>query len=258
MPKKIVSAQKSEKICTTPPKSFFPKGLLTLYGSVLHSLTNPGVQTWRFLGLREIETMAEPPKDVTRWLAAARGGSLEALGQVLEACRDYLLGIAGRRLGADLRSKGGASDLVQQTFLDAQCQFERFRGESEKELLAWLRQILLHNLAHFQRRYRATGKRDLGREAPLAGAASSADGGTDLATQTPSPSEQIAAREEAEALRQALERLSEEHRQVLALRHQEQLTFEEIGRRLGRSVSGARALWLRAVERLNDELGKSP
>jgi RNA polymerase sigma-70 factor (ECF subfamily) len=202
--------------------------------------------------------MAEAPKEVAHWLAAARGGSLEALGQVLEACRGYLLGIASRRLSAELRRKGGASDLVQQTFLDAQCQFERFQGESEKELLAWLRQILLHNLGHFQRRYRATGKRDLGREAPLADEASSTGGEADLATPTPSPSAQIVAREEAEAVQQALQRLPEEQRQVLALRHQEQLTFEEIGQRLGRSTSGARALWLRAVERLNDELGKSP
>jgi RNA polymerase sigma-70 factor (ECF subfamily) len=202
--------------------------------------------------------MAKPPKDVTRWLEAARGGSLEALGQVLEACRSYLLGIAGRRLSAELRRKGGASDLVQQTFLDAQRFFDRFQGESEKELLAWLRQILLHNLAHFQRRYRARSKRDLGQEVSLAGETSSTDGGVDLATQTPSPSEQFVAREEAEAVQQALARLSEEHRQVLALRHQEQLTFEEIGRRLGRSTSTARDLWVRAIDRLNDELGKSP
>lgn len=202
--------------------------------------------------------MAKAPKEVVRWLAAARNGSMEALGQVLEACRGYLLGIAERRLGAELRSKGGASDLVQQTFLDAQCQFARFQGESEKELLAWLRQILLHNLAHFQRRYRATGKRDLGREVPLADEASSTDGGADLAMQTPSPSERAIAHEEAEAVQRALQHLSEEYRQVLMLRHQEQMTFEEIGQRFGRSTSGARALWLRAVERLNEELGKSP
>jgi RNA polymerase sigma-70 factor (ECF subfamily) len=176
----------------------------------------------------------------------------------MEACRGYLLRVADRRLSADLRSKGGASDLVQQTFLDAQCQFERFQGESEKELLAWLRQILLYNLAHFQRHYRATSKRDLGREAPLADEASSTGVEADLATPTPSPSAQVVAREEAEAVQQALQRLPEEQRQVLALRHQEQLTFEEIGQRLGRSTSGARALWLRAVERFNDELGKSP
>jgi RNA polymerase sigma-70 factor (ECF subfamily) len=201
--------------------------------------------------------MAKIPQEIARWLPAARDGSLDALGQVLDACRGYLLRIANRRLSADLRSKGGASDLVQQTFLDAQRDFERFQGESEKELLAWLRQILLHNLAHFRRRYLATGKRDPGREAPLAEEASSTDGGADLAARTPSPSEHAIAHEEAQAVQQALERLPEELRQVLALRHQEQLTFEEIGQRMQRSTSGARALWLRAIERLNDELGTS-
>jgi RNA polymerase sigma-70 factor (ECF subfamily) len=201
--------------------------------------------------------MSKAPKEVVRWLAAARGGSLEALGEVLEACRHYLLRIADRRLSSELRSKGGASDLVQQTFLDAQRDFDRFQGESEKELLAWLRQILLHNLAHFQRRYRATSKRDLGRETPLTGAASSTDRGPDLPTQAPSPSEQAIAREEAQTMERAVQRLPEEYRQVLELRHREQQTFEEIGRRLGRSTSGARALWLRAVEQLNAELGKS-
>lgn len=200
----------------------------------------------------------KPPEEMARWLASAQGGSLEAMGKVFDACRGYLLAIASRRLGAGLRSKGGASDLVQQTFLDAQRDFERFRGESEKELLAWLRQILLHNLAHFERSYRGTGKRDLGREAPLADAASSTDDGAHLATVAPSPSEQIVAREEAEAVQQAVQRLRDDFRQVLILRHQEQLTFEEIGRRLGCSTSGARALWLRAVERLNDDLRDSP
>jgi RNA polymerase sigma-70 factor (ECF subfamily) len=202
--------------------------------------------------------MPRSPSEVVRWLAAARGGSPEDLGKVLEACRDYLLRVAERRLGADLRSKGGASDLVQQTFLDAQREFARFQGDSEKELLAWLRQILLYNLAHFQRTYRGTGKRDLKREVPLPGPASSSEGGVDIAGRTPTPSQQAAAREEAEKVQQALERLPEEYRQVLALRHQEQRTFEEIGRLMGRSASGARALWVRAVERLDDELGKSP
>lgn len=202
--------------------------------------------------------MAESPNELSPWLASAQRGSLEAMGKVFDACRGYLLSIASRRLRAGLRSKGGASDLVQQTFLDAQRDFERFQGESEKELLAWLRQILLHNLAHFERRYRATGKRDLGLEVPLADAASRTVGGADLSAQTPSPSEQFAAREEAETVQQAVQRLPDDYRQVLLLRHQEQLTFEEIGQRLERSTSGARALWLRAVERLNEELGISP
>src|SRR5829696_9456278 len=111
-------------------------------------------------------------------LAAARGGSPEALGDALEACRAYLLKIAEADLDPALRAKGGASDLVQQTFLEAQRDFGRFAGGSEEELLAWLRQLLRNNLANFARDYRRTGKRRLDRERLLdAGGASSSPAG---------------------------------------------------------------------------------
>ena len=57
--------------------------------------------------------MPEPADDVARWLAQARAGSQEALGQALEACRGYLLLVARREMGADLQAKGGESDLVR-------------------------------------------------------------------------------------------------------------------------------------------------
>ena len=101
--------------------------------------------------------------DAAHLLAAARGGSHEVLGQVLNACRGYLLLIAGQELDPRLRAKGGASDVVQQTFLDAQRAFDRFAGDSDEELRAWLRQVLRHNLADFTRRYRDTGKRGVKR-----------------------------------------------------------------------------------------------
>jgi hypothetical protein len=68
-------------------------------------------------------------------LAAARRGSREALGQSLEACRRYLLAIADRQLDQDLQAKGGASDLVQETFLEAQRDFGQFHGPSPDELI---------------------------------------------------------------------------------------------------------------------------
>src|SRR5262245_5783304 len=102
-------------------------------------------------------------------LAAARAGSHEALGEALEACRRYLLLVAQRELAPELQAKGGASDLVQQTFLEAQRDFPRFAGTTEAELLAWLRCILLHNLGKFSRQYRGTQKRGLEREVTLDG-----------------------------------------------------------------------------------------
>ena len=55
-----------------------------------------------------------------------------------------------------------------------------------------------------------------------------------------------------------MERLSPDYRRVLALRHQEQLTFEQIGQQMQRTANAARMLWLRAVERLQKELGLPP
>src|SRR5262245_50318676 len=122
---------------------------------------------------------------VAGWLPAARAGSQEALGLALEACRNYLLLIAERELDPDLRAKGGASDLVQETFLEAFRDFSRFHGTSEVELLAWLRQLLLHNLANFARRYRDTAKRQVGREVPLHGAGDAGNGCEDVAAPGP-------------------------------------------------------------------------
>src|SRR5437764_3357307 len=103
--------------------------------------------------------MPRSSQDAAQWLPAARCGSREALGRALDACRRYLLLVADKELDAELQAKGGASDLVQQTFLEAQRDFARFHGDSEAELLAWLRRLLLNNLADFRRLYRGTGKR---------------------------------------------------------------------------------------------------
>ena len=83
--------------------------------------------------------MAQSPGDAAEHLPAARAGSREALGQVLEACRPYLLRIANEGVAVDVQAKGGASDLVQETFLEAQRDFARFQGNTEAELLPYLR-----------------------------------------------------------------------------------------------------------------------
>lgn len=196
--------------------------------------------------------MADP--DMARWLSAARAGSPEALGRALEVCRAYLLRVAGGELGPDLQAKGGASDLVQQTFLEAQRDFARFDGDTEEQLLAWLRQLLLHNVANFSRAYRETGKRDVGREVALAGDSS---GEGVLPGDGPTPSGRVIQDERSQALQQALERLPEDYRLVIRYRYEEERSFDEIARLLGRSPNAARKLWARAIERLQEELGTS-
>jgi RNA polymerase sigma-70 factor (ECF subfamily) len=197
--------------------------------------------------------VADRAEEVGGLLAAARAGSREALGRVLEGCRRYLLGVAEGELGQDLRSKGGASDIVQETFLEAGRDFAGFQGSSPEEFRAWLRQMLLHRIGAFTRRYRATGKREIGREIELGangswGGIEQAPAGSNL-----SPSGVAIEHERALALRRALDRLPEQYRRVVILRLEEERSFEEIGRLLERSPEAARKVWTRAMERLSQD-----
>jgi RNA polymerase sigma-70 factor, ECF subfamily len=192
------------------------------------------------------------PDAVADALVVARGGSPDALGRLLELCRAYLLAVANRELGSALQPKGGASDMVQEAFLEAHRIFGRFHGQSLDELLAWMRAILLNKLADFERHYQGTDKRRIDRE--VAWEAAGAPAGL-LAAAGPSPSGAAAEDEEARRLRAALEQLPPHYRQVLVWRQWEDLPFEEIARRLDRTVDAARMIWWRAVERLQRELG---
>jgi RNA polymerase sigma-70 factor (ECF subfamily) len=197
--------------------------------------------------------MADATGDVANWLPAAQAGSREALGQALEACRAYLLLVANRELDPALQAKGGASDLVQETFFEAQRDFARFSGRSAEELKAWLRQMLLNNLSNFARRYRDTDKRQLDREVALATETPSG-GWNEPTAKLPSPSRQLMARERIEELFAALANLPEDYRRVITLRYQGGCSFEQIATHMQRSENAVRKLWFRAIERLEQEM----
>jgi RNA polymerase sigma-70 factor, ECF subfamily len=195
----------------------------------------------------------EPPT-LAPWLAAARAGDTEALGRLLELCRAHLLGVADRELASRLRPKAGASDLVQEAFLDAHRLFDQFEGTDADQLLAWLRAILMNRLRTVVNRYRGTDKRALEREVPLADGSSAPS----VADAQPSPSGVVLDAEQSAAVRAALERLPEHYRQILIWRHWDELTFEEIGQRLGKTPDAARMLWGRAVAQLEREVEPPP
>jgi RNA polymerase sigma-70 factor (ECF subfamily) len=200
--------------------------------------------------------MNEPQADLARLLAAARAGSREAMGDALELCRQYLLAVANRQLNPALRAKGGASDLVQQTFLEAQRDFSGFHGTDLDELQAWLKRLLLHNAADFARGFLETDKRRADREVRLPGADTS-DGVGDLASDTPTPSAHAMVGEQEEKLRRALDTLPPDYRLVIVARYQEELSFAEIAQRMDRTENAVRKLWFRAVEKLEEALGGS-
>jgi RNA polymerase sigma-70 factor (ECF subfamily) len=190
------------------------------------------------------------PIDVATWIEAARRGDREALGQALLSFRDYLLMVANEEIEPGLQAKGGASDLVQETFLRAQRRFEGFRGRSEAEWRNWLRSILVRHLANQRRRYYLTAKRRAQREVSL-----QPEMRLESASCGETPSRVLTRREREAAVIEAVARLPDHYREVVIWHNREKLAFEEIGRRRGISAEAARKLWARALGRLRDELG---
>jgi RNA polymerase sigma-70 factor (ECF subfamily) len=201
-------------------------------------------------GIQDGSACDSIPIELELWIEAARRGDKHALGQALSFCRDYLLLVANDGLKPELRAKGNASDLVQETFLRAQRGIEGFRGHTASEWRGWLRSILVHNLAEERRRFAATAKRQLQCEVAIPEGVR-----LECAATTESPSTDLARREREADLIAALERLRPHHRDVVVWHHREQLTFEEIGRRLGISEEAARKVWTRALRSLRKELG---
>ena len=185
-------------------------------------------------------------------LAEARSGSREAVGTVLETYRPYLTKIARHKLDPDLAAKGGASDLVQETFLEAVRDFGRFTGSSPDEFKAWLRCLLVHHAGKLRRCYQATHKRKVSRETSLD--AGSMSGVGPVAHHT-SPSGRAVANERASAVERAIARLPAEYGEVIRLRYREQRSLDEIAALLGRTPNSIAVLWFRAIRRVREELG---
>ena len=188
-------------------------------------------------------------------LFQARQGSEVARRQLLHTYRNYLKLLARLRIGHALQAKLDESDLVQETLLYAWRTFESFRGQTEAELMEWLRSILASTTAGHLRHYR-TAKRDLTLERQLQHqfdqSSQLLDGA--LLDRGASPSQDAVRRERARQLADAIEQLSPEHREVIILRHLQGLTFVQIADRLGQSANSIQKVWARALVKLHELL----
>ena len=164
--------------------------------------------------------------------------------------------LANWEIDSRFQGKFSASDAVQQTLLEAWRNWDQCRATEPRQRLAWLRQILAHQLAHLARHYAGTQKRDVAREVSLdqSLARSSLRLERMLAAPTVSPSDQLQAEERRCRLAKVLQRLPDDYRQVLLLRHLDELSHEEIAERMNRSAGAVRMLWVRALARLRAEL----
>ena len=189
------------------------------------------------------EAIEHPPRREVNGTSADHAAHLpddRELERLLGQFRPYLRSIAEAALPRELQAKLDASDLVQETLLRGFRRFSHYRGTTERELTAWLTEILQNFLVDVRRGFQC-GARDVRREQPLVElACSKSPTASDLARKT----------ESQEQLQQAMAKLPEDYRTVLDLRQQYGLTFPEIGVRMDRSADAARMLWGRAILQL--------
>jgi RNA polymerase sigma-70 factor (ECF subfamily) len=187
-------------------------------------------------------------------LARSRAHVPGEIDRLFGACRSYLHLQARAQVEKWLQAKVDASDLVQQTLLEAYRDFEQFRGSNEAEWLAWLRRILARNAAEYVRHYRGTQKRQARREVPLQTDSTSTGRGVQPAAAEETPSQALLHRERELLLAEALMQLSEDHREVICLRNLQRLAFDEVARRMERTRPAVQMLWMRAIHKLQELL----
>ena len=213
--------------------------------------TMPADSANNFLGSGE-----ENPRDsIAGLISSARRGDGDSLGRLLQMYRNYLTVLAGTQIERRLQPRMSPSDVVQETMLRAHANFAQFRGASEPELVGWLRQILVNNLARFVEQHVLAARRDVRREVSIERLGNALEQSTiQLAALLPagsrSPSAAAQQREEAVVLADRLSMLAPDYREVLMLRNLQGLPFETIAEQMERSVSATRMLWLRAIEKL--------
>lgn len=186
----------------------------------------------------------------------ARGRQDGAVGELLDLYRGYLKVLARMQIGSRLQGKVDASDAVQEVFLRAYRGFREFQGGTERELLGWLRKILSRVLADLTRQFYGARRRDvrLEREMDQHLDRSSQVLAAALAAVQSTPSEQAVRKEQAVLLAEAIEQLPEDYREVIIMRHLEQLGFAEVAQRMDRSLDSVKNLWARALARLQQTL----
>jgi RNA polymerase sigma-70 factor, ECF subfamily len=180
---------------------------------------------------------------------------LQSPGPQLERFRAYLGLLARLRLDPRLRAKLDASDIVQQTLLQAQQALAQFRGRTTAEAAAWLRQILANNLAHARRDF-GRGKRDVARERSLEAdlEQSSARLAVWLAAEQSSPSQRAERNEQILRLAQALETLPAAQREAVELHYWHDWSLADIGAHMSRSAAAVAGLLHRGLQQLRARL----
>ena len=169
----------------------------------------------------------------------------------------YLRMLARTRMRKAYQAKVGASDMVQQAMMQAVQGFDGFRGSTEAELLAWLRQILAHHLCHLDRDLHRD-KRDIRREQSMEQKLTASSMRLEglLAGDSPTPSQNVALGESVIQISEAISRLPEAQADAVRLHYLEGMKLSEVASELGKSTGAIAGLLHRGMKTLRKQLGE--
>jgi RNA polymerase sigma-70 factor (ECF subfamily) len=206
--------------------------------------------------------MTSEPAESGVLLERARGGDHEALNELFRRHRERLRRMVQLRLDLRLQGRVDASDVLQEALLEATRQVQDYLRDPKYPLFLWLRLLVGERLHKLHRQHLGTQMRDAGLELSLyrgaLPAASSAALAAHLLGRATPPAEAAIRAERVLRVQEALNNLEPLDREILALRHFEQLTRAEAARVLGIEEAAAAKRYVRAMKRLKGVLAGMP
>jgi RNA polymerase sigma-70 factor (ECF subfamily) len=202
----------------------------------------------------------DPDPEIAALVERLRGGDQSALGELFDRHREKLRRMVAFRMDARLAGRVSASDVLQEAYIDALKRVEHYFSKPDQPFFGWLRLVVGQRLADVHREHLA-GKRDAGREVGIHAGPAGADSAcmaACLLARGSSPSAAANRNERFTRLEAALARMDPLDREVLALRHFEELSNGETAELLGILPPAASKRYVRALARLKQILEEVP
>jgi len=190
--------------------------------------------------------------------ARIRAGDIDALARLFERHQARLRRMIDLRLDPRLRHRVDADDVLQEVFIDARKRIQSFGEQEELGGFVWLRMVAGQTMTDVYRRHLGAQRRSARGEVRLSGhgpRATSESISFQLTANLSSPSQAAMRVERSEALRAALDSMDELDREVLVLRHFEDLSNGEVAALLGLQKTAASNRYIRALGRLRGLMG---
>jgi RNA polymerase sigma-70 factor (ECF subfamily) len=200
--------------------------------------------------------------DTTRLLEQARAGDQAALSELFARHRARLRRMVEFRLDRRLQARIDASDVIQEAYVEVVGRLDEYLREPNYPLFLWLRLIVGEKLLKLHRHHLGTQMRDAGLEVSIyrgaLPAASSAALAAQLLGKQTSPTQAVVRAERILRLQAAINALDPMDREVLSLRHFEEMSLAETALSLGIEESAAAKRYVRALKRLKATLANMP